>query len=159
MRDIFHPEAIDDHNRYSGDIPGLLKWIEERHRPMPFSMHMVGNMVIEFATPELALSETYVWYIQRYPPEAKESLIALTNGASGKAGTGMDLMGCARYIDRVEKRDGQWRILRRTAVADWKGVQPFDSDAPAPLPHWNIGRRDKGDPLYRERAAVGLPGA
>ena len=159
MQDIFHPEAIDDHNRYSGDIPGLLKWIKERHSTITFSMHMVGNMVIEFASPELALSETYVWYIQRYPPEAKESLIALTNGAPGNDGTGMDLMGCARYVDRVEKRDGHWRIAKRTAVADWKGVQPFDSGGPAPLPHWNIGRRDKGDPLYRERAAVGLPSA
>lgn len=156
MRDIFHPDAIDDHNRYSGDIPGLLNWIEERHRTITFSMHMVGNMVIEFASPELALSESYVWFIQRYPPEAKESLSELTNGAVGKEGTGMDMMGCSRYVDRVEKRDGQWRIAKRTAVSDWKAVQPFDSGGPAPLPHWNIGRRDKDDPLYRERAAVGL---
>lgn len=156
MRAVFHPDATDNHNHFSGDIPGLLDWIRDRHLRITFSMHMVGNMVIEFATPDLALVETYVWCIQRYPADAKEALVALTGGARGPEGQGMDLMACSRYVDRVERRDGEWRIARRMVITDWKGIQPFDDNAPAPKPNWNIGRHDMDDPLFRERRAVGL---
>ena len=26
---------------------------------------------------------------------------------------------CGRYVDRFERRDGEWRIARRTVVYDW----------------------------------------
>lgn len=156
MRDIFHPGAIDNHNHYHGDIPGLLLWIENRHEKITFSMHMVGNMVIEFSSPTAALSETYVWCIQRYPADAKEALVGLTGGAQGVDGQGMDLMACSRYLDRHEKRDGEWRVAQRTVVTDWKGLQPFDDTAPVPRPQWNIGKHSMQDPLYRVRAESGL---
>lgn len=156
MREVFHPDATDNHNHYSGDIPGLLEWIRGRHLGIAHSMHMVGNMVIEFASPQLALCESYVWCIQRYPAGATEALVALTGGAHGGDGQGMDLMACSRYVDRMELRDGEWRIARRTVVTDWKAIQPFGDDAPVPRPHWNLGRHDMKDPLYAERRAVGL---
>lgn len=156
MRGIFHEGAIDNHNHYHGDIPGLLAWIESRHEKITFSMHMVGNMVIEFASPTVALSETYVWCIQRYPADAKEALVGLTGGAQGADGEGMDLMACSRYLDRHEKRAGEWRIAQRTVVTDWKGLQPFDGNAPVPKPQWNIGKHSMQDPLYRVRAEAGL---
>lgn len=156
MRATFHPGAIDNHNHYHGDIPGLLDWIRSRHEKITFSMHMVGNMVIEFVTPDVALAETYVWCIQRYPSDAKEALVGLTGGARGVEGQGVDLMACSRYVDRVEERGGEWRIAQRTVITDWKGLQPFDDNAPVPKPHWNIGRHGMDDPLYRVRAAAGL---
>jgi hypothetical protein len=58
MRDVVHPDATDNHNHFSGDVDGLLAWIRGRHRCISHSMHMVGNMVIEFATAERALCES-----------------------------------------------------------------------------------------------------
>ena len=71
-------------------------------------------------------------------------------------GVGMDLMACSRYVDRFQKRDGEWRILKRTVVTDWKTIRPFDDKAPTPLPHWNIGRHDTDDFIYRERRELGI---
>lgn len=156
IRDVFHPEATDNHNFYSGDIDGLIEWIRERHKAITFSMHLVANQLIEFAAPNLALSETYIWCIQRYPSEAKAALAALTGGQVGAEGVGMDLMACSRYVDRFEKRNGAWRILKRTVVTDWKTIQKFDDNAPAPLPHWNIGRHNTEDFIFRERRELGL---
>ncbi len=158
MRDVFHPDATDNHNHFSGDVNGLLEWIRGRHRSITHSMHMVGNMVIEFASAEQALCESYVWCTQRYPAGSTDALVALTGGAHGGEGQGMDLMACSRYVDRMEKRAGEWRIARRTVITDWKDIQPFQSGGPAPRPHWNIGRHDMNDPLYRERSEMGLPG-
>jgi hypothetical protein len=156
MRSVFHDDALDNHNQYNGDIPGLVAWIKGRHEKITFSMHMVGNMVIEFASPTVALSESYLWVMQRYPADAKEALVGVTGGAKGMEGQGMDLMACSRYVDRHEKRNGEWRIAHRSVVTDWKGLQPFDSQAPLPRPEWNIGSHSTQDPLYRMRAEAGL---
>jgi len=156
MRSVFHDDALDNHNQYRGDIPGLVAWIKDRHEKITFSMHMVGNMVVEFASPTVALSESYLWVMQRYPADAKEALVGVTGGATGMEGQGMDLMACSRYVDRHEKRNGEWRIAQRSVVTDWKGLQPFDSQAPVPRPEWNIGSHSIQDPLYRMRAEVGL---
>lgn len=156
MRKVFHPDATDNHNFYCGDVEGLIDWIRQRHRTITFSMHMVANQLIEFAAPDVALSETYVWCIQRYPANAKESLEALTGGQVGPEGVGMDLMACSRYVDRFHRRNEQWRILRRTVVTDWKAIHPFDDKAPVPQPHWNIGRHDTDDFIYRERREMGI---
>lgn len=156
MRSVFHDDAVDNHNQYNGDIPGLVAWIKSRHEKITFSMHMVGNMVIEFASPTVALSESYLWVMQRYPADAKEALVGVTGGAKGMEGQGVDLMACARYVDRHEKRNGERRIAHRQVVTDWKALQPFDSKAPVPRPEWNIGTHSTLDRLYRMRADVGL---
>jgi hypothetical protein len=82
--------------------------------------------------------------------------VALTGGSRGPQAQGMDLMACSHYVDRVDKRDGAWRIARRTVITDWKANQPYDHNSPAPQPHWNVGRHDIGDPLYKERRDMGL---
>lgn len=156
MRSVFHEDAIDNHNQYIGDIPGLLAWIKGRHEKITYSMHMVGNIVIEFASPTLALSESYLWAVQRYPADAKEALASITGGAKGMEGQGVDLLATARYVDRHEKRNGEWRIAHRSVVTDWKSIKPFDSSAPVPKPEWNIGTHSMQDPLYRMRAEIGL---
>jgi hypothetical protein len=58
MLDIFWPGAIDSHGPYIGPAEGLVDWILTRHKPIKISSHFVGNMLIEFATPDLALTET-----------------------------------------------------------------------------------------------------
>ena len=57
-----------------------------------------------------------------------------------------------RYIDRLEKRDGAWRIAMRTNVIEWSGVLPT-----MPLPFGDVAdihgngapTRGKDDPSYR----------
>ena len=38
----------------------------------------------------------------------------------------LDLMN-ARLVDRLERRDGHWRIVERTVVHDWDMTQPIES--------------------------------
>ena len=49
VRSVFHPGAIDDHGMYKGDIDGLIEWLEARHQCITMSMHVLGNVFIEFA--------------------------------------------------------------------------------------------------------------
>jgi hypothetical protein len=156
IRAVFHPDAIDTHGAYNGGVEGLVGWIRERHSNIPFSMHAVSNMLIEFAGPDLALAETYVRTTQRYPAEAREKLDQLAGGKAGAGEGGMDLMTCSRYVDRFERRGGEWRIAARTLVADWKQFVPVPADLPKPPAGWVTGRRDQEDFVFRERRALGI---
>ncbi len=156
IRSVFHPDAIDRHGPFNGTVEELIAWIRERHRAIPFSMHQVGNMLIEFAGPDLALAETYVRTTQRYPAGSLDSLTQLTGGQQGNFEHGADLFICSRYIDRFQRRNSEWRIQQRTLAQDWKQVVAVAPGAPQPQPGWTVGRRDSKDPIFLERAELGL---
>ncbi len=156
IRKLFHSDAIDSHGVYTGGVDGLIEWIRERHKTIPVSVHHLGNMLIEFATSDLALVETYIWSVQRYPANAKASLAQLSGGKEGKPGIGIDMAGCSRYVDRFERRDGKWRIARRTVVFGIRMMHEIPEDAPVMLPEWTVQQRDRDDWIYQERRALGL---
>ena len=156
MRASFHPDAVDKHGAFDGDINGLVEWIRARHAAIPFSMHAVSNMLIEFAGPDRALVETYVRTTQRYPAEARAALDQLAGGRAGSGEGAMDLLTCSRYVDRFERRDGEWKIALRTLVADWKQFVDVAAGQPKPPASQEVGRRNDDDFIYRERRALGI---
>ena len=157
IRDVFHPDATDMHGAYDGPVDGLIDWIRSRHAAIPFSMHAVSNLLIEFAGPDLALVETYVRTTQRYPAEARAALDQLAGGKAGAGDGGMDLITCSRYVDRFERReDRRWKIARRTLVADWKQFVPVPADLPTPPASQQTGRRNQDDFIFQERQALGI---
>ncbi|WP_076999798.1 nuclear transport factor 2 family protein [Variovorax sp. KK3] len=157
IRDVFHADAIDMHGAYDGPVDGLVDWISKRHAAIPFSMHAVSNLLIEFAGSDLALVETYVRTTQRYPAEARAALDQLAGGKAGTGDGGMDLMTCSRYVDRFERRDDRrWKIAHRTLVADWKQFVPVPADQPTPPASQQTGQRNQDDFIFRQRRALGI---
>jgi hypothetical protein len=156
IRSVFHPDATDDHAAFKGDVEGLIAWITQRHKTIPFSMHQISNILIEFALPDVALVETYVWCVQRYPPEARASLTQLTGGKGGESGGSTDSMSCVRYVDRFERRAGEWRIAERTVVMDWKTLFDVPTNAPQFPATWVQGTRNQSDFLFQQRRKLGI---
>ncbi len=156
MLEVFHPAAFDSHGPYIGPVEGLVDWVLERHKPIPISSHFIGNQLIEFASEDVALVESYVRTIQQYPANAKEQLSQLTGGATGDSGAAVDMFTSSRYMDRVERRDGEWKIAHRTVIQDWK--QLVEVKWPALQPHegWIIGKRDGKDAIQTSRDELGL---
>ena len=52
-----------------------------------------------------------------------------------------------RYVDRFERRDGEWRIAHRVAVTDWSRLTAPDDWWPLPE-HHRLGARGATDPIY-----------
>lgn len=156
IRTVFHADAVDMHGAYNGPIDGLIEWIRGRHKTIPFSMHSVSNMLIEFGGPDLAVVESYLNYAQHYPANAKSALTALLGGKEGNPDAAVDMVGCGRYIDRFERRNGEWRIAHRTAVFDSTMLFDQSPNVPKMGSDWTVGRRDKDDFVYRARAAAGV---
>ena len=151
MRDAFHPDATDNHGHYRGDVEGLIAWIRTRHATIPFAMHTITNIIIEFAEADTAVVESQCMTAQHYP-SATEATVKLFN--AGKVGRPMDMIGFARYVDRFERRAGQWKIAERTVVYDSQIVTESPG-APAMTGVEN-GRRDRTDFIYRLRESAGL---
>jgi len=66
-------------------------------------------------------------------------------------------IGGGRYIDRMEKRDGVWRIAARKCVSEWGGV-PSQSKVPAEfrsmLRESGVVARDNSDSSYERPLVV-----
>lgn len=151
MRAAFHPDATDNHGHYSGDIEGLIAWIGERHKTIPFSLHSVSNVIIEFCGVDAAIVESDVITVQHYP-EASEATVKLFN--AGKIGRPMDMLAFARYADRFERRDGRWKIAERTVIYDSQIIA--ESPGVPKISGVEVGRRDRSDFIYRLRERSGL---
>lgn len=145
VRSAYHPDAYDDHNSYKGDIDGLVAWLDERFAGVDNSIHFLGNCLIEFAGPDLALVETYFASRRLRAPKEKERALAGSGDAICREAWG-------RYVDRLERRGGEWRIAHRTVVLE----ASFDSLAKGGMrtsgTTW--GQRDRTDRLYEAHAEI-----
>jgi hypothetical protein len=92
-------------------------------------MHFVGTQVIEIEG-DVAWAETYCLALHRLRPVA---------GAPAK-----DKVRPVRYCDRLERREGEWRIAHRVCVYEPGRVEPLGAEPLAPVG----AARDRSDPAY-----------
>lgn len=140
LRTVFHADGYDDHGAYKGGVDGFIRWLQERFTDDAPMQHFLGNSHVEFASPDLALVETY--YIAARPAKGAE-----TQGAAGQY-----VMSWGRYIDRFEQRAGQWRIAYRRTLIDLRLQAAMNVLPSGDASNW--GRRDESDPLYAARAEI-----
>jgi 3-phenylpropionate/cinnamic acid dioxygenase small subunit len=142
LRACYHSDAYDAHGSYSGDVDGFIDWVSTRHAVIPFSMHFVGNCLIEFVDETTAISETSFVVFRRAPASDKDAAQRIAE---------VDAEVFGRYLDRVERRDGGWRYARRKVVIDETRTRPSQGGViPA------VGRRDAADPVYAWWRNAGL---
>lgn len=111
LRDLYHPDATDDHaGYYKGPAAGFIDWLEEGMAETGITQHYVCNMLIRLAEGGArAEGEIYALNYHRM------------NGPGGPA----DFIAGGRYLDVYEKRaDGIWRFASRTVAPDWSRMVP-----------------------------------
>ncbi len=104
ITDCYWPDAGGDFKAWHGrlvDQPPFALALLKQH--FANTNHVMGQCHIELRGDE-AVSETYAIASHHLPDRGP-----------GKAMT--DIMWC-RYIDRLERRDGEWRIAHRTFIVD-----------------------------------------
>jgi 3-phenylpropionate/cinnamic acid dioxygenase small subunit len=113
LKTVFWPDGHDDHGMYVGNIQDFIDFSMESLKTFDRTMHMIANCVIEFDDRDHARSETY--------------LVAYHDLPGGETGT-MHVVAGGRYLDKFERRSGEWRILERTYILDWNQNGPSTSD-------------------------------
>ena len=128
---VFHPDAALDYGRGPMSAAALAEGITKM--TATGAMHFIGNEYVE-VDGDTAYGETY--FIS-YATIADQDKTA-TRSRGG------------RYLDRFERRDGQWKIARRLLVDEWSRLD----ELPAPMapPAGRVGLRSKDDPVYTFRA-------
>jgi ketosteroid isomerase-like protein len=128
---VYHADATDDHGAFKGlgvDFAGYATKALRRHAES--THHMIGEPDIEFISPGVAQVETYVSAVHRCRDDD---------------GPYLERFG-GRYVDRFEKRDGEWLIAHRICIHEWNAKERVE-------PAWQYdrfteGSRDRSDPSY-----------
>lgn len=134
VRSCYHPDGVDHHTGFTGGRDEYVAWVEGALGRLGGTMHVVANHLVELDG-DTAYSETYG--TAHHWGEPTED-------------PGVNFVSGFRYVDRFERRDGQWRIAERHAVREWTRsipaavVRQKEGSGPSP-------RRDRDDPVYAIR--------
>jgi uncharacterized protein (TIGR02246 family) len=125
----FHPDGIDEHHGHplTGDTIGAELTRIEREIMQMTSLHITTQTIR--VSGDRAGVESY--YLGLHRP----------------VGMGGDkrLMSSGRMLDQLERRDGQWRIIRRQVLPDMARTLTMDDEFDLGPP---LSRRDRDDPSY-----------
>lgn len=141
MASAYHDDAMDDHGYFVGRGKDLVKWSEAYRKQNPHVVilrHVLSNHTIDFDGADTAHVETY-WTNDVVVP-----------GDEPKLRTSI-----GRYVDRFERREGQWRIAARVVVAEASATGEgalFDASA-----GFDTGSRDKNDISYKRPLTITRP--
>jgi ketosteroid isomerase-like protein len=99
----YHADALDDHGMFVGGPEDFYEWTDPSHlRYFKTHQHIITNHTCSLEG-AVAHTETYWMFAGMAEGDGK---LATFGG---------------RYVDRLEKRDGQWRISARKCVVEWWG--------------------------------------
>jgi hypothetical protein len=127
----YWPDGFDDHNSFRGGPVEFADWVLTVLPHFATTHHFLGQTRIE-VDGDVAHTETYCNAHHVSHPD--------------EAGNVTDMAMGLRYVDRFERRDGEWRIAKRICAFDWAyttggPVWPFAED-------FTVGHRDRSDITY-----------
>ena len=129
----FHADCVIAAGPFVGGPVKLYAWASELHdHGQKATMHYLLNHNCDIDG-EVAHTETYYVFAGRNRDD--------TNWLAG-----------GRYIDRLERRDGAWKIAVRTNAIEWSGMAPSTPIPFGDIPgvHLNgVASRTPEDPSYR----------
>jgi hypothetical protein len=133
MRSCFHPGAIVELHKPL-DIDAFIALGNKMLSRYTVTWHNTGNQLVEVSG-DIAWAEHYTISAHRIAADAE--------------GPERDLIAYGRYIDRMEKRNGEWRIARRLMLVDYTRLDPNPPTQPGLT--GRTGNRDRTDPSYAMR--------
>lgn len=140
VRSLYHDDAIDDHGAmFKGTPDEFVAWLPEAMAPWELTIHSISNSLF-VVDGDYAEGEHHARaYHRTYPPHRKELIVY------------------GRYLDRYERRDGEWKFLHRSLVFDHGEMVDVDEEAFARLSaDAAMGTADRNDPSWSLALLAGL---
>jgi hypothetical protein len=142
----YWPDSTSDYGVFKGTFAEYLAWVVPGSPAIPVTQHLLGQIMIDLDG-DRAATETQVVSYHRINMGTEER----------------DTIVGGRYLDRFEKRGGDWRIAYRMMLYDWyqdfglandfsKGVMglPFSAEHFA-----GRARGDFSETFFRKRGSPG----
>jgi len=134
MRELYHPDAIDDHGSlFYGTGQEFFDFLPGPITVFAMTTHHITNALFKVEG-DTAEGESYLLasHITREDPPR-------------------NLTVSGRYLDKFERRDGKWRIIHRVSMLDWSswtGEEMMKLLPPANDRSGYVGTVDRTDPSY-----------
>jgi uncharacterized protein (TIGR02246 family) len=126
---VFHPDAVEVRGRQERSGPGIAEaMVGSTVEHMAATSHHVTSQTIELDG-DAAGCETYCLGIH----------------LQDRDGVRFRVQSASRYLDRFERRDGEWRVARRVVLLEMLRAYPLDEEERSGRPQ---SRRDRVDPSY-----------
>jgi ketosteroid isomerase-like protein len=101
LRSAYWEDATDCHGAWNGSAEGFITQALQRLRQGGRRVHQVSNVAIELQGDLAAVESCFLALQAPADTPGKQTFL------------------CGRYLDRFERRRGEWRIAGRTVVYDW----------------------------------------
>lgn len=131
LRSCFHPDAVLEYGFFTAGVDELVAMAQAGMAAYEKTTHVTGNQLVEVEG-DRAWAEHYTLATHRCPPD--------------ETGPLRDFVTSIRYVDDLQRRDGDWRIARRVLILDWCRTDPvlaLGEDPPV-----QAGQRGRGDASY-----------
>ena len=157
MKTVYWPDGTDEHGVFNGNAAEFAEFIvREIQNWFEVTMHGLMNVHMEIDG-DVARTETYLFAYHKVRAEKALEIFG-ARYMTMFPGHGLDARHHhfyfgGRYLDRFERRNGEWRIAKRQVVMDWNDNRPsgeilaegmFATLRPR-------GERGAGDPVFANR--------
>jgi hypothetical protein len=114
LKSVYHPDATDDHGIFTGNAWEFAEYMASVDENLGVSAqsHSIDNVIIELTGRDTAVSEAY--HIASFRADTADGTFFTTVGG--------------RYLDKFERRNGEWKIADRVYVMDWNMNGPSTED-------------------------------
>jgi len=121
----YHEDAIDDRGAFTSKPAQRVEWLFNYLASLDNATHHITNFTLDIQG-DVCHAESYV--LTTVMPRGSETVT----------------VGTARYIDRLERRNGEWRIAHREGLMDFVFTVPTHENHP----NVATGKRDRTDRSY-----------
>lgn len=155
LKSVYHADGTDAHGTFDGNAHEFAEFMIPRLKAQTsYSIHHVTNELVE-VDGDRAIAESCLFGYHRVPG-GRESVARFFGEryadraeAEGTLDGEHEYVTGGRYLDKLRKRDGIWRIWRRRITVEWNQCQPSRMLLDGGRAAYDIpGARDLGDPSY-----------
>lgn len=140
MERLFHDDARFRFGAIEGDWRGFVEQARAIIDPCLATQHQLGQTLFAFENADTCHTETYMTAMHTIPPGYPVEAAYPDKGCTYSA------VVAGRYVDRFERRGGEWRIAQRTGLYDWRELRVVEGVDLSDTPEGASGYHDARDP-------------
>ncbi|AEG48293.1 hypothetical protein Sphch_0598 [Sphingobium chlorophenolicum L-1] len=136
LRSLFWPESTHKHGKFEGKSSDFVGFAFKIISGLKYACHHISNVSVEVKG-DRAFSECY--YFAQHRRDRKD-------GAGEE-----DVFFQGRYLDDLERRNGEWKIIRRRGLSDYTSPAFPSETTYAQWPAGQHSEKYPSDDYYRMR--------
>jgi len=133
LRSCFHLDSTHRHGRFEGSSSDFCTFAMKIVHSNKREKHTVSNVMVEVDGDTAIAESHYVAYHRR---------------VDASTGAEEDYLNGGRFVDRLERRNGEWKIAARVGLVDYERFDPVTERGFRQLAPHQTGRHAPEDDLY-----------